>query len=140
VPYAEGGRIKVIGAGHSFTPIAMTKGALLSLDHMNVVSEIDPETAQVKVQAGIKLKDLNTVLAAAGLALPNLGDINVQSLAGAISTATHGTGRDLPNIGSNVVEMEIVTGTGEVLRLTEDNDAATLSGCQGQPRGARSDY
>lgn len=124
--HADGGRVKVIGAGHSFTPIAMTKGTLISMDEMNVVAEIDPEMAQVRVQAGIKLKDLNTVLAAAGLALPNLGDINVQSLAGAISTATHGTGRDVPNIGSNVVAMEIVTGTGEVLRFTEANDPTTL--------------
>jgi L-gulono-1,4-lactone dehydrogenase len=124
---AGGGRVKVIGAGHSFTPIAMTKGILISMDAMNTVSEIDPETGRVRVQAGIRLKDLNTILAAAGLALPNLGDINVQSLAGAISTATHGTGRDLPNIGANVVAMELVTGTGEVVHLSETNDPGALS-------------
>ena len=125
--HGEGGRVKVIGAGHSFTPIAMTKGTLISMDAMNTVSEIDPETGQVRVQAGIRLKDLNTILAAAGLALPNLGDINVQSLAGAISTATHGTGRDLPNIGANVVAMELVTGTGDVVHLNETTDSRALS-------------
>lgn len=125
--HVQGGRVKVIGAGHSFTPIAMTKGTLVSMDQMNLVYEIDPETCQVRVQAGIRLKDLNTILAAAGLALPNLGDINVQSLAGAISTATHGTGRDSPNIGANVVAMELVTGTGEVLHLSETENPGTLS-------------
>ena len=125
--HGEGGRVKVIGAGHSFTPIAMTKGTLVSMDAMNVVSEIDPETGRVRVQAGIRLKDLNNILAVAGWALPNLGDINVQSLAGAISTATHGTGRDLPNIGANVVAMELVTGTGEVLRLSENEQPEVLS-------------
>jgi FAD-linked oxidoreductase len=125
--HGESGRVKVIGAGHSFTPIAMTKGTLVSMDEMDVVSEIDPETGQVRVQAGIRLKDLNNILAVAGWALPNLGDINVQSLAGAISTATHGTGRDLPNIGANVVAMELVTGTGEVLRLSENEQPEVLS-------------
>ena len=113
------GRIKVIGAGHSFTPIAMTNGTLLDLGSMDKVLDVDRSTGRVTVQAGIRLRELNGRLAALGLALPNLGDINVQSLAGAISTATHGTGLHLGNIGTAVVAMEIVTGTGEVVRCSE---------------------
>lgn len=118
----RGDRVKAIGAGHSFTPIAMTNGTMLSLSAMNRVLDIDRATGRVRVEAGIRLRDLNRHLAAAGLALPNLGDINVQSLAGAISTATHGTGRALGNIGTAVVAAELVTGTADVVRCSIDDD------------------
>lgn len=121
---AAGGRVKVIGAGHSFTPIAMTAGTMMSIDDLDRVIEIDPVTGQVRVQAGIRLHRLNEILAAAGWALPNLGDINVQSLAGAISTATHGTGRELPNIGANVVAVEFVDGTGALRRVDSASQSA----------------
>ena len=113
---AAGRRIKVIGAGHSFTAVAMTDGELLSLERMNAVLQIDRSERRVRVQAGITLADLGDALAAAGLALPNLGDINVQSIAGAIATATHGTGLSLGNLATTVVGLELVDGTGEVLR------------------------
>jgi L-gulono-1,4-lactone dehydrogenase len=122
----DGGRVKVIGAGHSFTAAAMTSGVLLSLDAMNAVEQVDSETGRVTVQAGIRLRDLNEALAAAGLAMPNLGDINVQSLAGAISTATHGTGADLGNIATAIVGLELVTGTGDVVSCTTDDDPELL--------------
>lgn len=112
---AAGQRVKAIGAGHSFTPIAMTSGVLVSLDHLGDVVAVDRERSQVTVGAGIELRELNRRLAGLDLALPNLGDINTQSLAGAISTATHGTGRDLANIGAAVVGVELVTGTGEIV-------------------------
>jgi FAD-linked oxidoreductase len=117
--HRAGERIKVIGAGHSFTPTAMTNGTMLSLDAMNAVQHVDTATGRVTVQAGIRLRDLSEQLAAKGLALPNLGDINVQSLAGAISTATHGTGIGLGNLATCVVAMEMVSGTGEVVRCSE---------------------
>lgn len=112
---ARGRRVKAIGAGHSFTPIAMTSGVLVSLDDLGDVVAVDPARSRVTVGAGIRLHELNQRLAALDLALPNLGDINTQSLAGAISTATHGTGRELPNIGAAVVGIELVTGTGEIV-------------------------
>jgi len=121
-----GGRIKVIGAGHSFTPIAMTKGTLLNLGSMDKVLDVDRDAHRVTVQAGIRLRELNQRLAALGLALPNLGDINVQTLAGAISTATHGTGLRLGNIGTAVIAMELVTGTGEVIRCSPTDDPDLL--------------
>ena len=106
-------RVKVVGAGHSFTAIACTDGVLLSLDHLAAMEAVDRERNLVTVQAGIRLRDLNEQLAALGLAMPNLGDIAYQSIAGAIATATHGTGATLGNLATTVVGMEIVTGTGE---------------------------
>ncbi len=96
-------RVKVIGAGHSFTPAAMTSGVLVSLERMRTVRHVDRERQRVTVEAGITLRALADELDAVGLAMPNLGDINVQSVAGAISTATHGTGRDWGNIATTIV-------------------------------------
>ncbi|MET0663551.1 MAG: FAD-binding protein, partial [Ilumatobacteraceae bacterium] len=88
---AEAGRrVKAIGGGHSFTDAAMTDGDLISLDAMRRVLRV--AGTDVTVQAGIRLRDLNEQLARQGLAMPNLGDIDRQSIAGATSTATHGTG------------------------------------------------
>ncbi len=121
---AAGQRVKVIGGAHSFTDTAMTDGHLLSLDAMNQVLAVDG--SDVTVQAGIRLRDLNERLAELGLALPNLGDINVQSIAGATSTATHGTGVDYSNLATNIVGFELVTGDGSVLRADEHHEPELL--------------
>ena len=119
-----GRRVKVIGGGHSFTDVAMTDGHLLSLDAMNRVIGIDG--CDVTVQAGIHLYELNAHLAQHGLAMPNLGDIDRQSIAGAVSTATHGTGAALGNIATTIVGLEIVTGDGSIRRADESNDPELL--------------
>ena len=116
----SGERVKVIGAGHSFTGAAMTDGHLLSLDRMHRVLAVDGR--DVTVQAGIRLHALNEELARRGLAMPNLGDIDRQSIAGATSTATHGTGREFGNLATAIVGMEIVAGDGRVVRVDEDDD------------------
>jgi L-gulonolactone oxidase len=122
---AEAGeRVKTIGAGHSFTDTAMTDGHLLSLDAMNRVVRV--EGNDVTVQAGIRLFDLNERLAGRGLAMPNLGDIDRQSIAGAISTATHGTGVGLGNIATAIVGLELVAGDGTVVRADEQQDPELL--------------
>ena len=121
-----GRRVKAIGAGHSFTATAMTNGVLLSLEHMDQVLGVDTERGRVTVQAGKTLRSLGDELAAVGLAMPNLGDINVQSVAGAINTATHGTGLHLGNLATTIVGIELVDGTGEIVRCDADTDAALL--------------
>ena len=121
---AVGERVKVIGAGHSFTDIAMTDGHLLSLDAMNKILNVDG--ADVTVQAGIRLRDLNQQLFERGLALPNLGDVDHQSIAGATATATHGTGTAFGNVATNIVGLEMVTGNGEVVRADEQSNAEIL--------------
>ena len=121
---AAGERVKVIGGAHSFTDTAMTDGHLLSLDAMNRILSVEGNV--VTVQAGIRLRDLNEQLFARGLAIPNLGDINVQSIAGATSTATHGTGVGVGNLATMIVGLEIVTGDGTLLRADERNEPELL--------------
>jgi L-gulono-1,4-lactone dehydrogenase len=126
----RGRRVKVVGAGHSFTPIAMTDGTLISLDRLNRLLSVEEDhtatdasdrTKAVTVQAGIRLKDLNPLLLARGLAMPNMGDIVEQSIAGAISTGTHGTGYNLGNIASQLVSLRIITASGEALDIDARN-------------------
>ena len=124
--HVAGQRVKTIGAGHSFTAAAMTNGTLLSLERMGSVLAVDQARHRVTVQAGITLRDLGDELAAVGLAMPNLGDINVQSVAGAINTATHGTGLAWGNIATTIVGMELVDGRGEIVRCDDECDPELL--------------
>jgi L-gulono-1,4-lactone dehydrogenase len=116
---AAGLTVKAVGASHSFTAIAATDGILLRLDRMDRILGHDSATGRVRVQAGISLHDLNPRLNALGLALPNLGDVDPQSVAGAVSTGTHGTGGRLFGISAAVVAIQLVTGNGEVLEIDE---------------------
>jgi L-gulono-1,4-lactone dehydrogenase len=108
--------VRVAGAGHSFTGAVLTSGTLLSLERMNRVLDVHGEL--VRVEAGITLDRLSHALHLHGLALPNLGDIDVQSLAGALSTGTHGTGARLPNLSAQVEGLELVLGDGSERELT----------------------
>ncbi len=125
--HEAGQRVKVIGAGHSFTATAMTDGVMLRLDNMTQILNVDGETGQVHVQAGATLHDFCRELHSYGLALPNLGDIDVQSIAGAISTATHGTGSGLGNLATNVVAMTLVNGKGEIVELNEGDPRISIA-------------
>ena len=116
---ADGLTVKAVGAGHSFTDAACTAGILLSLDRLDAVESVDTESGRVTVQSGIRLDALSRHLADAGLAMPNLGDIARQSLAGATATATHGTGLGLGNLATAIVGMEIIDGRGRLVRCDE---------------------
>jgi L-gulono-1,4-lactone dehydrogenase len=118
----EGLRVRVAGAGHSFSDIACSDGMLIVLDRFQRVLEVDRESRLVRVQGGITIAQLNARLAGEGLALENLGDIDVQSIAGAISTATHGTGARLPNISSQVVALTLVLADGSTLECSHEAD------------------
>ena len=124
--HAAGQRVKVIGGGHSFTAVAATDGVQLGLDRLDRVPDLDLDRGQITVGAGIALHRLNDVLAEAGLAMPNLGDIDRQSIGGAIATATHGTGLEYGNLATTVVGMELVTGSGEVVRTSVDKQPDVL--------------
>lgn len=117
-----GRTVRVAGTGHSFTDIACTDGAMLRLDAMDRVLDADPSSGLVKVEGGIRLDRLSPALDRHGLALENLGDIDRQSLAGAISTATHGTGLGWRNISAQVAALELVLADGSVLECSEESD------------------
>ena len=112
---ADGMRVKGVGAGHSFTAVACTDGLQVDLSRCRRVLAVDRSQARVTVEAGITLGDLNDELDRMGLALPNLGDIAYQSVAGATATATHGTGIRLGNLSTQVVGLRVVDGRGEVI-------------------------
>ena len=115
---AAGQRVKVAGSGHSFTEAAMTEGTMIDLAGLAGVLDADPATGLVKVAGGTVLAALNEEIAALGLAMENLGDIDSQTISGAISTGTHGTGAQLRNISSQVEGLELVLGDGSVRELS----------------------
>ncbi|WP_223589912.1 D-arabinono-1,4-lactone oxidase [Neobacillus bataviensis] len=117
----EGQGIRVVGSGHSFTPVVHTNEVLVSLDHLAGVEKVDAESQTVGVWAGTKLSDLSAALHAQGWAQENLGDIDKQSIAGAISTGTHGTGMKLGSIATQAVEIQVVTAAGEVLTCNRES-------------------
>jgi L-gulonolactone oxidase len=123
---ADDQRVRVLGSGHSFSDIALTDGRLLQLDRMTRLLDVDRSSGLVRVQAGITIRELSARLAEHGLALENLGDIDVQSIAGAISTATHGTGARLSNIPSQVAALTLVLADGSTLQCSAERDPETF--------------
>jgi len=119
---AAGRPVKVVGTGHSFTDAACTSGTLVQLDRHRRLLDVDRETAEVTVQAGMTLEDLNRTLAVYGLALPNLGDIEYQTVSGSLATGTHGTGARLGCLATTIVGMDLVTADGSVTHLSADED------------------
>jgi FAD-linked oxidoreductase len=113
--------VRPVGSGHSFTALVPTDGTLLTLDGMSGIVSHDAAKQQATVRGGTRLVDLGPALAAIGQEMANLPDINKQSIAGAIATGTHGTGRGIPAVHGAVVAMRLATPSGELI----DCDAAT---------------
>jgi len=123
---AAGGKVSVAGSGHSFTEAAMTDGTMLDLGALSGVIDADPSSGLVRVGAGTVLDELNAELHRLGLAMENLGDIDSQTVAGAISTGTHGTGAGLRNISAQVESLELVLADGSVRELSAGSDPELL--------------
>ncbi|MFL5898380.1 MAG: D-arabinono-1,4-lactone oxidase [Solirubrobacterales bacterium] len=114
---AAGEKARVAGSGHSFTEAALTTGMLLRLEALSGVLDADPASGLVRVGGGTVLADLGEELSRLGLAMENLGDIDRQTIAGAISTGTHGTGARLRSISAQVEGLELVLADGSVRHL-----------------------
>jgi FAD-linked oxidoreductase len=112
------GVVRCVGAGHSFTPLVPTDGTILSLDRMAGLIGHNKSTMTASFHAGTRLAQLSRQLDLVGLGLRNLPDVDAQSFAGAISTATHGTGADLPALHADVQALQIVTPRGELLECS----------------------
>lgn len=112
-------RIKPVGSGHSFTGIAVAPGVQLDLTSLSGVLHADVETGRVTLAAGTRLHQLPGMLAPYSLALPNMGDIDRQTISGATSTGTHGTGLGFGGLATQIVAAKLVTGTGELITVSE---------------------
>ena len=110
----DGLRVRPVGSGHSFTPIAATDGVSVRLDRLTGLRSVDTATRQVRVGAGTVLRELNQALRQHGLGLANMGDIDTQTIAGAISTGTHGTGLQHPGLSAQVEGLRLVLADGSV--------------------------
>lgn len=112
---ASGLTVRALGSGHSFTPAAATSGAALDLSHWTGVICADARTGLVTVRSGTTVRALNAALDSLGLAMPNLGDIDAQTVSGAISTGTHGTGARIGGLAAFVEALDLVLADGSVV-------------------------
>lgn len=128
---AEGRTVKAVGSGHSFTAIAAAgDGVLVRPEGLTAVRELDRQAGTVTVESGLPLAKLNRLLAAAGLSLTNMGDIEVQTVAGATSTGTHGTGRDSGSLAAQIRALEIVLADGSVRRCSPTEEPELFQGAR----------
>ena len=118
--------VKAVGAGHSFTAIAATQGVLLDLGGLDGLLAVDERLRRVTLGAGTNLSQLPALLEPFGLALENMGDIDRQTIAGATSTGTHGTGSDFRGLAAQITGAVLVTADGTVLRIDGETNAELL--------------
>lgn len=118
----DGLKVKAVGTGHSFTSIAATDGVLIRPQLLTGIRDVDRRSMTVTVEAGTPLKRLNVALAREGLSLTNMGDIMEQTVSGATSTGTHGTGRTSGSIAAQIKGLELVTADGSVLTCSEEEN------------------
>ncbi|MEM1124848.1 MAG: D-arabinono-1,4-lactone oxidase [Bacteroidota bacterium] len=123
-------KVRIIGTGHSFTAVCATDDVLISLDHYQGIVSTDKNLVQATVKGGTKLNYLGELLFQEGMAMENLGDIDVQSIAGTISTGTHGTGKAFGTISTQVVALRFINGKGEIVECSETNNRALFKAAQ----------
>lgn len=119
---AAGRLVKVVGSGHSFTSIAVAPDIQMDLGALAGLIDVDRDRGRVTVGGGTPLWQLTQLLAGHGLALENMGDIDRQTIAGAISTGTHGTGVTFGGLSTQVVGLTLVSGTGELVHIDENSE------------------
>ena len=118
-------KVRLVGGDHSWSDIAATDDVRITLDGMDRVLSVDGD--RVKVEAGIRIRALNEALAQRGLAMANLGSIDQQSIAGAISTATHGSGKRHGTLSTQVVGLRLLTMDGTIHELSEQSQPALFA-------------
>jgi len=106
--------VRLAGTGHSFVPLCATAGCLISLDELQGLESTNTDSSTATILAGTKIHAIGDPMREAGFSLANQGDIDKQSIAGAISTGTHGTGRGLGSISTQMTAARMVTADGEV--------------------------
>lgn len=119
---ADGLRVKPIGAGHSFTGVAVADGVQLDLSRLRGLVAVDAARGRVTLAAGTHLHEVPALLAPYGLAMQNLGDIDAQTIAGATSTGTHGTGAAFGGLATQITAATLVTAAGETVQVAEGHE------------------
>jgi FAD-linked oxidoreductase len=127
---AAGKNVRTVGASHSFTKLIETEDVLISLDKMSGLIAVDQARHTAVVWAGTRLHDLGPLLNAQGLGLMNQGDIDVQSVAGAFSTGTHGTGVAFGTLSTCVLALTLVTAAGDILRISATENSQYFKAAQ----------
>lgn len=117
---AQSRTVRVVGSGHSFPPLCATDETMVSIEALRGLESVDDRTREAVVWAGTNLRELGALLASHGLAMENLGDINKQSLGGALGTGTHGTGVGLGILSTQAAAMTLVTASGDEVTCSED--------------------
>ncbi len=125
---AAGRRVRALGTGHSFSPVADTSGLLIGLDRLPVIMDIDSRRAVVAASAGLRYAELSRYLHQAGWALANLGSLPHIGVAGACATGTHGAGDRNGSLATAVAGAELVAAAGEIVTLSRDDDPDRLRG------------
>ncbi|MFJ2081939.1 FAD-binding protein [Micromonospora chokoriensis] len=115
-------RLRAVGSGHSFNRFGDTDGDLVSLAGLPQTVEVDHERGQVTVSGAMRYGDLARQLHTQGYALANLASLPHISVAGAVATATHGSGQTHGNLASAVAALELVTADGDLLPVDRDTD------------------
>jgi FAD-linked oxidoreductase len=126
----DGLKVKAIGSGHSFSGAAVAPGLQVRPDHLDGVVSVDGATGLVTVESGIPLHKLNPILASHGLAMEILGDIDKQTVAGAVSTGTHGSGREFGSISTQIRGLELGLADGSVVACSEEERADLFKAAQ----------
>lgn len=124
---AERLSVRVAGAGHSFTPVVQTGGVLIDMSGLAGVLDADAASGRVRALGGTRISDFGEPLWEAGLSLANQGDIDKQAIAGALSTATHGSGREFGSFSSTLRGARIVDGRGEIVEIDEQQTEELLA-------------
>jgi FAD/FMN-containing dehydrogenase len=122
----DGKVVRVVGAGHSSSPLVETNEVLVSLEHLRGLESSDTKRHEAMVRAGSTLEETGEALFEAGLTMHNLGDVNVQTAAGAVSTGTHGSGKTLKNLATALIGGRMVTASGEIREISIESDRDLL--------------
>lgn len=124
---ASGQTVRVVGTGHSSMPLVTTDGGIMvSLARMQGLLGVDETIPAATFRGGTKIWTIGDPLLERGYSMITMGDIDRQAIAGALGTATHGTGRSLGNISSALVQVRMVTGSGELIEFDAQSDPETF--------------
>jgi FAD/FMN-containing dehydrogenase len=118
--------VRVVGSSHSCSKVFETDDILVSMEKFSGIESYDTTACTATIKAGMKLQDISQALLKVGLAMENLGDVDYQTISGAIGTGTHGAGKGLTNISGQVIGLRMVTGTGEIVECSTENNQELL--------------